>query len=174
MPALYCTPTDIRDNVSGGDGTGSGTCYVLGDDKLNEAIGRATAKVSAYAGATFEVDAETPVVVVPPLLVMLTVQLGTYYATLTYLKGKPLNPASPVALEYADAMRTLADISSGKIQVSPPDPGEPPAPTGSSRPVNLTPRVFSGEDSGTVRTIWGGVQAAGAAGSVFGDPWAWR
>lgn len=177
MTVLYCTPSDIRDNVSGGDGTGSGTCYVLGDDKLNEAIGRASAKVSAYAGETFEPDMSTPVVVVPALVAMLTVQIATYYAQLTYLKNKPMSAMDPFYLGYLDAMGMLKDISAGKIQISPPDPGGETPPGSASvaaRRINLTPHIFDSSDSGTVRTIFGGVEAAGAPGSVFGDPYGWR
>jgi hypothetical protein len=55
MGAMYCQPSDIRDNVAGTD-AGTGTCAALEDYQLNAAIAQASAKVSAYVGTTYEVD----------------------------------------------------------------------------------------------------------------------
>ena len=169
MPVYYCTPTDIRENVGGTD-SGTGTCAQLTDEQLTEAIGRASSKVSAYAGTTFEPDASAPDVVVPDLIASLTVAIATYYATLTYRKSKDLSQWDPVVLGYQDALQTLKDIASGTIQVTPPDPGEP-SPTGAARVINTLPRTFTWEDSGTMPDGRGGIMPAGAPGSSLRDGW---
>src|SRR5450755_745030 len=168
MPVYYCTPSDIRDNVAGTD-AGTGTCAQLTDAQLAEAIGRASSKVSAYAGMTFEIDAETPVVTVPALIATVTVQIATFYATLTYRKGKDLSAFDPVYLGYLDAQKTLTDTATGKIQLTPPDPGEPSA--AQARVVNSLPRIFTYQDSGVVPTGRGGIAAAGAPGTSLRDGW---
>jgi phage gp36-like protein len=171
VTVLYCTPADIRENVGGTD-NGTGTCAQLTDDQLTEAIGRASSKVSAYAGTTFEADASTPVVVVPDLIFGVTVAIASFYGTLTYRKNKPLAQYDPVMLGYTDAMATLNAIASGAIQVSAPDPGEPPS-SGAARVINTVPRTFTGADSGTERTLWGGIEARGAPGTGWGYPGGW-
>jgi phage gp36-like protein len=168
MPVYYCTPADIRENVGGTD-SGTGTCAQLTDEQLTEAIGRASSKVSAYAGTTFEPDASVPDVVVPDLIASLTVSIATYYATLTYRKSKDLSQWDPVVLGYQDALQTLKDIASGTIQVTPPDPGEPASTA--ARVVQTIPSIFTYEDSGTRPTGRGGIAAAGAPGSLLRDGW---
>ena len=169
MPVYYCLPDDIRENVAGTD-SGTGTCAQLTDEQLTDAIGRAGSKVSAYAGTTFEPDAETPVVVVPDLIVTLTVQIATFYATLTYRKGKDLSAFDPVYLGWVEANKMLADIVSGVIQVTPPDPGEPSV-SGAAKVINTVPRTFTWEDSGTVPDGRGGIMAEGAPGTSLRDGW---
>lgn len=168
MTVLYCTPADIRENVGGTD-NGTGTCAQLTDSQITEAIGRASSKVSAYAGTTYEADASTPVVVVPDLIFGVTVAIASFYATLTYRKNKPLAADDPVMLGYTDAMGTLNAIASGTIQVTPPDPGEPDATPARIR--NTLPSIFTFEDSGTVPTGRGGIAAAGSPGSLLRDGW---
>ena len=168
MPVYYCQPSDIRDNVAGTDG-GTGTCATLTDQQLTEAIGRASSKVSAYAGTTFEADTSAPVVVVPDLIFGVTLALATFYATLTYKKGVDLTAYDPVVLAYNDAMQTLKDIASGTIQLAPPDPGEPSSTP--SRVINTIPRTFTFEDSGTEPNGRGGISAAGAPGSSLRGGW---
>ena len=168
MPVYYCTPADIRDNVAGTD-SGSGTCAALTDEQLTEAIGRASSKVSAYAGTTFEPDASTSAVTVPDLVSTITVQLATFYATLTYRKGKDLSAFDPVYLGYLDATQMLKDIATGMIQVGPPDPGA--APSSPGHVVQTIPSIFTYQDSGTVPTGRGGIAAAGAPGTSLRDGW---
>jgi phage gp36-like protein len=168
VTVLYCLPQDIRDNVAGTD-NGTGTCAQLTDAQLTEAIGRASSKVSAYAGTTFEPDASQPVVTVPSLIFGLTVQIATFYGTLTYRKGKDLSAMDPVMLGYTDAMATLTAIANGTIQVTPPDPGQPD--TTPARVINQIPSIFRYEDSGTVPDGRGGIMPAGAPGSSLRDGW---
>jgi phage gp36-like protein len=170
VAVYYCLPQDIRDNVGGTD-NGTGTCAQLTDEQLTEAIGRASSKVSAYAGTTFEPDASQPVVTVPALIVTLTVQIATYYATLTYRKSKDLAAFDPVYLGFLDASQMLKDIASGLIQVAPPDPGEPSPDAVPAKVINTTPRAFTYEDSGTVPDGRGGIMPAGAPGSALRDGW---
>lgn len=171
MTVLYCTPADIRENVGGTD-NGTGTCAQLTDDQLTDAIGRASSKVSAYAGTTFEADAETPVVIVPDLIAAVTVAIASFYGTLTYRKNKPLAQYDPIMLGYVDAMSTLNAIAAGTIQVGPPDPGET-SPEGAAKVINTVPRTFTFADSGTVPNGFGGISAAGAPGSMLRDGFGW-
>jgi hypothetical protein len=167
----YCTPADIRDNVSGTD-AGTGTCAALTDGQLYAAIDRASAKVSAWTGADYDLAA------VPDLISDLTVQMATFYATLTYRKSRDLSAMDPVYLQYVDAMATLTAISKGQIQVVPTPPAEPPGtppPAVAPRVINTVPRTFSGEDSNTEYSPDGRLRAAGAYGSGwgYGRPGGW-
>ena len=168
MPVSYCLPSDIRNNVGGTD-AGTGTCAMLTDEQLNEAIGRASAKVSAYAGTAWFVDANDPVIVIPDLIFSLTVAIGTFYATLTYRKGKDLTPTDPVYLGYLDATQTLKDIASGLIDVAPTPPADPVERRG--HVVNKLPAIFSYENSGVLPDGRGGIEVAGAPGSLLRDGW---
>lgn len=168
MPSYYCEPADIRANVAGTD-SGSGTCAQMNDPFLQDAIGRASSRVSAYTGEDYDPSE------VPDLVAGLTVQLATYYATLTYRKSMDLSATDPIALGYADAMATLRAISTGQVQVSPAQPQEPPVAPQPSVPrvVNTIPAVFSGSDSATEVTPWGNLRARGAYGSGWGDRGGW-
>ena len=168
MAPLYCTPADVRSNVAGTD-DGTGTCAMLTDGQLSAAIGQASNKVSAYVGTDYETDAATPVVVVPPLVTTLTIQLATYYATLTYRKGKDLSALGSHYLGYADAMATLNDIASGAISVDPVPPGDPVS--GSGHVINTVPRSLTMEDAGAMPDGCGGIMPAGAPGSALRDGW---
>jgi phage gp36-like protein len=168
MAAMYCLPSDIRANVAGTD-AGTGTCAQLGDDQLSAAIQQASAKVSAYAGTSYVVDAADPVVVVPDLVKTCTIQIGTFYGTLTYRKGKDLSPMDPVYLGYLDAVSTLKDIAAGRIDVAPTGPADPVDRPG--KVVNRLPRIFTWEDSGTEPDGRGGIMPAGAPGTRLADGW---
>jgi phage gp36-like protein len=154
--------------VAGTD-AGTGTCAALTDDQLSAAITQASAKVSAYVGSDYETDAATPVVVVPDLVKTITIQLATFYATLTYRKGKDLSAFDPVYLGYLDAKQTLQDIISGKVEVAPTPPGDPV--TAGGKVINTVPKTFRFEDSGTVPDGRGGIMPAGAPGSALRDGW---
>jgi phage gp36-like protein len=168
VTALYCTPADIKTNVAGTD-AGTGTCAQLPDEQLTAAITQASTKVSAYIGTDYETDAATPTVTVPPLVVTLTIQLATFYATLTYRKGKDLSAFDPVYLAYQDAMRTLQDIISGLVEIDPTPPGDPPPAAG--HVVQTIPAIFRHSDSGTMPDGRGGIMPAGAPGSALRDGW---
>jgi len=168
MTAMYCLPSDIRANVAGTD-AGTGTCAALTDAQLNAAIAQASAKVSAYAGTSFVVDAADPVVTVPDLVATITIQLATFYATLTYRKGKDLSQFDPVVLGAAEANRTLQDIVTGKIEVAPTPPADPVDRPGHI--VQKLPRIFDYSDSGTVPDGRGGIEPAGAPGTRFAEGW---
>lgn len=168
MPVAYCLPADIRANVAGTD-AGTGTCAQLEDGQLAAAIGQASAKVSAYAGTAWFTDASNPVIIIPDLIKTVTIQLATFYATLVYRKGKDLSAFDPVYLGYQDALKTLADIQAGKIEVSPTPPNDPVSSPGYVR--NTIPSVFTYDDSGVVPDGRGGIEAAGASGSRLIDGW---
>jgi hypothetical protein len=171
MPVSYCAPSDIRSAVAGTD-DGTGTCAMLTDTQLSAAIAQASSKVSAYGGTAWYTDAADPTITVPDLIFNLTVQLATFYATLTYRKGKDLSAFDPVYLGYQDALKTLADIISGAIEVAPMPPGDPIAAGG--HVVNTVPRSFRYEDSGVEPDGYGGITAAGAPGSLLRDGWSDR
>lgn len=168
MPVSYCLPADIRNNVAGTDG-GTGTCAMLEDDQLSEAIARASSKVSAYAGTAWFVDVNDPVIVIPDLIVSLTIAIGTFYATLTYRKGKDLTTTDPVYLGYTDATQTLKDIASGLIDVAPTPPAD--APDRAGKVINKLPAIFTFENSGVLPNGRGGIEVAGAPGSLLRDGW---
>jgi phage gp36-like protein len=168
MPVSYCLPADIRSNVAGTD-AGTGTCAMLDDSLISAAISRASAKVSAYAGTAWFIDANDPVITIPDLIFSVTVQIATYYATLIYRKGKDLTAMDPAYLGYLDAMSVLNDISAGKIEVSPTPPNDPV--DDGSKIINTVPRIFEYSDSGTEPDGRGGIMAAGAAGSRLIDGW---
>ena len=168
MAVMYCLPSDIRANVAGTD-AGTGTCAQLGDDQLNAAITQASAKVSAYAGTSYVIDAADPVVVVPDLVRTCAIQLATFYATLTYRKGKDLSQFDPVLLSYNDAISTLKDIAAGRVDVDPGSPGDPVDRPG--HVVQTIPRIFDWSDSGTRPDGRGGIEPAGAPGSRLADGW---
>jgi hypothetical protein len=168
MGAMYCVPADIRSNVAGTD-AGTGTCAALEDVQLNAAIAQASAKVSSYVGTSYVVDAADPVIVVPDLVRGVTIQLATFYATLTYRKGKDLSQYDPVVLGAAEANKVLADIAAGLIEVAPTAPADP-----TDRPghvINTLPRVFTFDDSGTMPNGRGGIEAAGAPGTRLNEGW---
>lgn len=168
MAAMYCLPSDIRANVAGTD-AGTGTCAQLEDYQLSAAIAQASAKVSSYAGTSYVVDAADPVVVVPDLVKTCAIQLATFYATLTYRKGKDLSPMDPVYLGYLDAIGTLKDIAAGRIDVSPTGPADPVDRPG--KVVNTLPAIFRDSDSGVARDGRGGIMPAGAPGTRLADGW---
>lgn len=168
MPVSYCQPSDIRNNVAGTD-SGLGTCAQLTDAQLSAAIGQASAKVSAYTGTSWVTDSNTPVVTIPDIVVNLTVQIATFYATCVYRKNRPLVPGDPALLGYQDALLTLNDIRSGAIEVVPAGPGE--APIESGKVINTVPSIFTYEDSGTEPDGRGGIMPAGAPGSRLIDGW---
>jgi phage gp36-like protein len=165
---MYCLPSDIRANVAGTD-AGTGTCAALEDYQLSAAIAQASAKVSSYAGTAYVADAADPVVVVPDLVKTCAIQLATFYATLTYRKGKDLSPMDPVYLGYLDAIGTLKDVAAGRVDVDPGSPGDPV-----DRPGHVAqtiPRIFDWSDSGTRPDGRGGIEPAGAPGSRLADGW---
>lgn len=168
MPTYYITPADVRDNVAGTD-LGAGTCAQLDNPELAAAIGRASARVSAWTGSSYDPDA------VPDLIFDLTVQLATYYATLTYRKSRDLAPTDPVYLGYQDAMATLKGISSGSITVVPvpPDPGGTPPQPSAPRVINTIPRAFGPEDAGVEFGPGGRLEAQRARGSGWGGRGGW-
>lgn len=170
MTAMYCLPADIRANVAGTD-AGTGTCAQLEDYQISAAIAQASAKVSAYVGTSYVVDAADPVITVPDLVFTCTVQIATFYATLTYRKGKDLSQFDPVLLGYNDAIATLKDVVAGNIEVSPTAPADPTDKPG--KVINTLPRVFVHSDSGTVPDGRGGIEPAGAPGARFAEGWGW-
>lgn len=168
MGAMYCLPSDIRSNVAGTD-AGTGTCAALEDAQLSAAIAQASAKVSSYVGTSYVVDAADPIATVPDLVKTVTIQLATFYATLTYRKGKDLSQYDPVVLGAAEANKTLADIASGLIEVNPTAPADPTDKPG--HVVQTLPSIFTHADSGTMPNGRGGIEPAGAPGTRFAEGW---
>lgn len=124
----YAAPSDIRFAVAP-DGSFTGTCGELDDEQLQVHIQRAQSLVDGYTGTPFY-DSN-----VPFLIKQLVVQLATFYATLSYRKGKALETMHPVYLGYQDAQRTLTGIKNGTIEF------EPPALDPDARPQRRRPKV---------------------------------
>jgi phage gp36-like protein len=141
---LYASVDDLRQAMYGTD-TGTGTAAQLTDQQLQLALYAGSNRVSVYAGNVY--DGSTSAASPPAILHDLTIDLARFWADVTYLKHKAIEPTSPVYLAYKDAMSILQDVRSGKILLDPaPAPG-----IGQETGViiNRMPPVFTGRDSNT-------------------------
>jgi len=141
---LYASVADLR-NVMAGTDSGTGTADQLTDAQLTLALYAASNRVSIYAGNIY--DSSVPEAVPPAILHDLTLDLGAFWATKTYLKHKSIEATHPVYIAYRDAMSILADVRAGKVLLDPaPAPG---IGSESGTVINRVPPVFTGNDSNT-------------------------
>lgn len=145
--ALYCAPGDIRQVLTGLNQ--GGTAAELQDVQLNAAILRASAKVSAWCGQQYGIDGGGNAIPIPGTIFAWTAGLASYYATLTYRKGKPLDKEDPVSALYDDVVADLTAVSKGLIDPDPQTADQGVSQGGRGRVINKIPRVFSPENSGT-------------------------
>jgi phage gp36-like protein len=152
---LYATVDDLRQVMSGTDG-GTGTAAQLTDQQLELALYSASNRVSVYAGNVY--DGSTPEATPPAILHDLTLDLARFWAAVTYLKWKAIEPTNPVYIAYQNAMTMLNAVRSGTILLDPaPAPG-----IGEETGViiNRIPPVFTGHDSSTgVNPLTGTLEA---------------
>jgi hypothetical protein len=141
---LYASVTDLKNSVGGTD-SGTGTPATLSDAQLTLALYRASNTVSVYAGNVF--DGSTPQATPPAILHDLTLDLATFWAWKTYLKGKAIPADHPAFIAFQNAMGMLNDVRDGKITLS-----VAPAPgigEDVGTVINRIPAVFTGRDSNT-------------------------
>ncbi len=155
MTTLYATLADLRLTMDSTD-AGSGTAAQLSDAQLTLALQAASNRVSVYAGNVF--DSSTPQAVPPAIFHDLTLDLATFWATVTYMKSKVLAVDHPVMLRYKDAQGILNAVRDGNLRLDvaiPGGVGEVPGVV-----INRIPSIFNGDDSNTtINPMTGGLQA---------------
>ena len=155
MTTLYASIADLKLTMDGTD-SGSGTAAQLSDAQLTLALQAASNRVSVYAGNVF--DGSTPQATPPDIFHDLTLDLATFWATVTYRKSKALAPDDPVRLRYNDAQAILNAVRYGKLRLDVVAPGGVGEETGII--INNIPRIFTGEDSNTtLNPMTGSLQA---------------
>lgn len=155
MATLYASLGDLRATMDGTD-SGTGTAAQLTDAQLTLALQAASNRVSMYAGNVF--DSSTPEAVPPDIFHDLTLDLAAFWATVTYMKNKAIEPTNPVFLKYKDAQQILNDVRDGKLRLDVQVPGSVGEETGVV--INNIPNIFTGDDSNTtINPMTGSLQA---------------
>lgn len=144
MPTLYATVDDLRLALEGTDG-GTGTPAQLTDAQLTLALQSASNRVSVYFGSVM--DGTNPQANPPDIFHDLTLDLASFWAWKTYLKGKAIPNTHPAFIAYQNATQMLNDVRDGKIRLDPADSGGVNSEVGYV--VNRIPPVFNGHDSNT-------------------------
>ena len=152
MTTLYAQISDLRDVLSSTDG-GVGTPVELSDSQLTLALSAASNRVSVYFGSIM--DASSAQANPPDIFRDLTLDLATFFAWRTYLKGKAMPNDHPVYLAYQNATQMLNDVRDGKIRLDPAAAGGINQEVGVV--INRIPNVFSGSDSNTRRNPLTGI-----------------
>lgn len=112
---MYAELSDVRGVLSpDGQQDDYETAAGFSDSALQDAIGRAVAKIHAYLGERYAlpVDVENDP---DGLLRDWTSVLAAYYATLTYSRGQDIGSDDPIRLRYNDAMKVLERVQSGNL-----------------------------------------------------------
>lgn len=143
--ATYCQVSDVITALTSFNS--SGTPGDISSDIIQLAIDQASARVSSWTGQQWNVDGSGNVIEPPDMIASLTLDIATYYATLSYRKNKPMAPEDPVLLRYQNAMADLKSIQEGMIDPSPQQPNMPISAPG--RVINTNPPSFTPYDSGT-------------------------
>lgn len=158
--------------------TGGQTAAELSDGQLADAIREASARIDTYLGGRFAV----PVAPVDPQATELTYpdpigvwarDIALYFATLTFLRGAPLEQNDPVNLRYAATMLDLAAARDGKLTLTLTD-AEPS--TGSGFTGAIDPGftgLFTAADAGYHRGATT-PYTAGAYPWLTGEPGPWQ
>ena len=162
----YCTVQDVITAVTSFNF--GGTPGDINSDIVQAAVDQATAKVSAWTGLNWAIDQQGNTLVVPDIIQSITINVATYYATLSYRKNKPLEANDPVLLRYNDALADLKAIQEGLITPNPVANGAPIYASG--RVYNTQFRTFTLQDSGT-HLESGHVEAAGYPYPINDTPW---
>ena len=143
--ATYCQVSDVITALTSFNA--QGTPADIAPAIVQMAINQASAKVSSWTSQQWAVDASGNQVNAPDMIVSLTIDIATYYATLSYRKNKPLAPNDPVLLRYNDACTDLKAIQEGEIDPNPEPLNEPISSPGHT--VNVNPPTFTPADSNT-------------------------
>lgn len=141
----YCQVTDVVTILTSFNY--GGTAGDISTDIVQVAVYQASSKVSAWTGQDWGTDASGNTVPVPDIIQSITLNIAAYYATLSYVKNKPLTANDPVLLRYNDAVADLKAIQEGMITPNPVAVNEPINAPG--RVINVNPPSFTPYDSGT-------------------------
>ena len=144
MTVQYATLTDLRNVLSSTD-SGIGTPAQLSDAQLDLALNSASNRVSVYSGQVW--DSSTPQLTPPDILHDLTLDLASFWAWKTYLKGKVIPNDHPVFLAYQNAQQILNDVRDGKVNLDITPEGGVGDET--ALIINRIPQIFTGADSNT-------------------------
>ena len=133
MAGPYTTPDEVRAKlsfISADPNSAAG----LTNAQLEEAIGDAKDEIDAKLAVRYPTPFDDPryetPIPVPPLVHQITTNIAAYLATLTFLRGAPLEPTSPVFLRYTRAEAMLTGVANGTIPLDLPagvqteEPGE--------------------------------------------------
>lgn len=144
MATLYATVADLQNVLSGTD-SGTGTPAQLTPAQLTLALTAASTRVSVYFGTIM--DSSNPQAIPPDIFQSLTLDLASFYAWRTYLKGKAIPNDHPAFVAYKDAVQMLNDVRDGKLRLDPAAAGGVNQETGVV--INRIPNIFSGNNSNT-------------------------
>ena len=107
---LYASVADLRNVMSGTD-SGTGTAAQLTDAQLELALYSASNRVSVFTGNIY--DGSTPQAEPPPILHDLTLDLASFWAWKTYLKGKAMPADHPAFIAYAKKKAAEVGLTKG-------------------------------------------------------------
>lgn len=174
----YVTPDAVRiaadpEWQAGSDQPASGgqSAAELSDGQLADAIAEASTRVDVYLAGRYT----TPVAPVDPNVTPLTYpgpvavwtrDIALYFATLTFLRGAPLEANDPVNLRYTAAMTDLAAARDGKLSLPLPAADVTPGSGFVGAVANGYVGLFDGSDAGYHR-------GAVSPGSYTNPPYPW-
>src|SRR5580704_226502 len=104
----YCSVSDVITAVTSFNY--GGTPGDISTPIVQAAVYQASAKVSAWSGQDWGTDSSGNVAAIPDIIQSITINIATYYATLSYRKNKPMEVNDPVLLRYNDALADLKAI----------------------------------------------------------------
>lgn len=143
-PVLYANLTDLKSVLSGTD-SGVGSPVQLTDAQLTMALTAASTRISVYAGSIF--DSSNPQAVPPEIFHDLALDLASFWAWKTYLKGKEVPATHPAYIAYRNAMDILNAARKGELRLDVAPAGGIVTEIGAI--FNRIPPIFTGNDSNT-------------------------
>lgn len=118
----YTTPDEVREVVSFGGASDTKSASGATDAQITTAIEDAKVEIDARLAVRYPTPFDDPddpeMHPVPAVVSRINRDMAAYLATLTFLRGAPLAPESPVALRNAQAMRLLNDIATDKVTLT--------------------------------------------------------
>ena len=140
----YASVADLVSVLSGTD-SGIGTPAQLSPAQLTLALQNASSRISIYFGSIQ--DESNPQAMPPTAFHDICLDLASFWAWKTYLKGKAIPADHPAFIAYKDATQLLQDVRDGKLRLDPAPAGGITSETGTV--INRIPPIFTGEDSNT-------------------------
>lgn len=117
----YSTLVSVRTALTaGGVFTDATSAASLPDSDIQDKIDEADALIDGYLTARYGLPISGTI---PPLVMMISRDLASLYATITYLGSIPLQPTHPVQLKATQALATLEKIRTGDIMLPLPGAG---------------------------------------------------